>query len=186
MAHRAAQRKADTILREREQYLLDSPQFMGEEDAKLAKYDSILEEPSGWTKDRHTSYPTTDLNVVTDPFTAEDRAWLAEKLNARLSVLMERTFGVFRGAVRANDIFVVRYEPGGQTNLRRHTDSSFISFNIILNDGFEGGGTRFHSRPDGTHIDVKPPAVGYGILSNANILHEGLATTNGTRYILGR
>ncbi len=40
-------------------------------------------------------------------------------------------------------IFVVRYDATkGQQQLRRHTDSSHLSFNILLNDGFEGGGTR--------------------------------------------
>ena len=58
---------------------------------------------------------------------------------------MERAYGVFRGAVRANDIFVVRYdgvEGTGQDRLRIHTDSSHLSFNVLLNDEFEGGGTR--------------------------------------------
>ena len=40
-------------------------------------------------------------------------------------------------------IFVVRYDATkGQPNLRKHTDSSHLSFNILLNDEFEGGGTR--------------------------------------------
>jgi hypothetical protein len=100
--------------------------------------------PSGWKKDRHTLYPTTDLNLITDPFTPQDREWLASALDARLSPLMERSYGVFRGAIRANDMFVVRYDGGeeGQDRLRVHTDSSHLSFNVLLNDEFEGGGTR--------------------------------------------
>mmetsp|Transcript_5757 Transcript_5757/g.12476 ORF Transcript_5757/g.12476 Transcript_5757/m.12476 type:complete len:602 (-) Transcript_5757:114-1919(-) len=151
---------------------------------KLTKLESMLEEPSGWKKDRHNHYPTTDLNLVTDPFTHEDRVWLARKLNARLTPMVERTFGIFRGAIRANDIFVVRYDATkGQPNLRKHTDSSHLSFNVLLNDGFEGGGTRFHSRRDKSYVDHHPN-VGEALLSHAQILHEGLATTNGTRYIL--
>ena len=58
--------------------------------------------------------------------------------------IVERSFGIFRGAIRANDIFVVRYDATkGQPNLRKHTDSSHLSFNILLNNEFEGGGTRW-------------------------------------------
>ena len=39
-------------------------------------------------------------------------------------------------------IFVVRYDHDKQPNLVSHTDSSDVSFNILLNDEFEGGGTR--------------------------------------------
>lgn len=42
---------------------------------------------------------------------------------------------------------------------------------------------RFHNRVDGTYVDVNPN-VGEALLSHAEILHEGLATTKGTRYIL--
>ena len=87
------------------------------------------------------------MNIVTDPFTAEDRKWLAERLNSRLAPLIERSFGIFRGAIRATDIFVVRYDAAnGQANLRMHTDGGHVSWNILLNDEFEGGGTRFHDR----------------------------------------
>ena len=42
---------------------------------------------------------------------------------------------------------------------------------------------RFHSRIDKSHVDVQPD-VGEALISHAEILHEGLATTKGTRYIL--
>lgn len=104
---------------------------------------TLLDEPKGWTKDRHTSYPTTDLNLVTDPFTANDRDFLQRILDARLAPLLERVYGIAPGAIRANDMFVVRYDAkNGQKSLRGHTDSSHVSFNILLNDEFSGGGTR--------------------------------------------
>ena len=49
-----------------------------------------------------------DLNFVTDPFTPEDRSWLANKLNGRLAPIVERSFGIFRGAIRANDVSLCR------------------------------------------------------------------------------
>mmetsp|Transcript_921 Transcript_921/g.1979 ORF Transcript_921/g.1979 Transcript_921/m.1979 type:complete len:542 (+) Transcript_921:150-1775(+) len=151
---------------------------------KFNKVNSLLRSPKGWKKDRHTHYPTTDLNLVTDPFTAEDKEWLGQRLDARLAPLVERAYGIARGAIRANDIFVVRYDANeGQPNLRKHTDSAHLSFNVLLNDEFEGGGTRFHNRIDESYIDIFPE-VGEILLSHAHILHEGMATTKGTRYIL--
>ena len=79
------------------------------EQYQLHRLNSIIKDPSGWKKDRHISYPTTDLNLVTDPFTTEDRAYLAERLNARLAPVVERVFGIARGAIRANDVSIGLY-----------------------------------------------------------------------------
>jgi hypothetical protein len=152
-----------------------------EREAKIKKYEKILEWPAGWKKDRHHSYPTTDLNVVVD-FDSEDKSAIKRILDARLSPLLERVYGVSRDGVRANDMFVVRYDGEGQQSLSRHTDSSHISFNVLLNDEFEGGGTRFHNRVEETYQDAKP-RPGQVILNNAMVTHEGLPTTKGTRYI---
>ena len=146
----------------------------------------LLDFPEGWRKDRHEQYPTTDLNVVTDPFSGEDREWLAGILDARLVPLIERVYGIPPASIRANDMFVVRYDPGGdggQPALGKHTDSSHVSFNVLLNDAFEGGGTRYHDRVKGEHVDVRP-VPGEVLLNNACVHHEGLPTTAGTRYIL--
>ena len=42
---------------------------------------------------------------------------------------------------------------------------------------------RFHSRYDKSHIDVNP-SVGEALITYAKVLHEGLTTSEGTRYIL--
>ncbi len=63
-----------------------------------------LKEPYGWQKTRHKFHPTTDLNLVTDNFTDEDRAWIQQKLDARLAPTLERIFGVPPSAIRANDV----------------------------------------------------------------------------------
>lgn len=143
--------------------------------------DIFLKPPAGWKKQRHKSYPTTDLNVV-DDLEEVDRTYLQGLLDARLSPLLERVFGVSRDCIRAYDMFIVRYDGDGQQSLRKHTDSSHISFNILLNDGFIGGGTRYHNRVDDTSIDVNPE-TGSILLHSARLHHEGLATTSGIRYI---
>ena len=131
---------------------------------------------------RHDSYPTTDLNVVID-FSTEDKATLKRILDARLSPLIERVYGISRDSIRANDIFFVRYDGEGQQALNKHTDGSHISFNVLLNDEFEGGGTRFHNRLDSSYEDARPKP-GQVLINNAMVHHEGLPTTKGTRYIL--
>ena len=126
MAHDASQRNAESAQRDKTSLLLQHHELKDDDDVimttqqqqqdddnnatyskeqyQLHSLNSIIKDPSGWKKDRHISYPTTDLNLVTDPFTTEDRAYLAERLNARLAPVVERAFGIARGAIRANDV----------------------------------------------------------------------------------
>jgi len=197
MAHRAAERNLKEVEgdRDRAEFLHttgisriddDAEEFVEkqqqEEGAKKGR--SLFDEPKGWRKDRHDSYPTTDLNLVTDSFTKGDRAYIANILDARLSPLLQRVYGIAPGAVRANDIFIVRYDyENGQKSLRGHTDSSHVSFNVLLNEDFTGGGTRYHNRVANTYTDGKPPK-GDVLVNNAMVYHEGLPVTSGTRYIM--
>ncbi len=125
MAHRAAARNSQEAEKEKGMLFIEHPElFSIELDSqgniplnhttttsenlqlyqKFNKVNSMLKSPIGWKKDRHTHYPTTDLNLVTDPFTAEDKEWLGQKLDARLAPLVERALGIARGAIRANDV----------------------------------------------------------------------------------
>ena len=89
-------------------------------------------------------------------------------------------------------MFIVRYDGEGQQKLNTHTDYSHISFNILLNDDFVGGGTRFYNR---LHLDIDSngnnnsrrrtyydanPQPGHVLINNAMVSHEGLATMEGT------
>eukprot|EP00977_Amphora_coffeiformis_P017619 scaffold5828_cov168-Amphora_coffeaeformis.AAC.22 len=145
----------------------------------------LLQEPLGWQKTRHRNYPTTDLNLVTDPFTKEDRAWLRNLLDRRLAPSLERFFGIPPSAIRMNDLFVVRYDAGKQAHLANHTDDADISFNILLTEDFEGGGTRFWNRiTRQPFAHVEPTTVGTGLMHGAQINHEGYHVSKGTRMIL--
>ena len=104
---------------------------------------TLLQEPVGWQKQRHDSYPTTDLNLVTDPFTNEDRLQLSLWLDRRLAPLIGRIYGIpVEASIRANDMFVVRYDHENSAHQRsfwrNHTDDGNISFNVLLNTEFEG------------------------------------------------
>ena len=65
-----------------------------------------LKEPYGWQKTRHKFHPTTDLNLVTDNFSDDDRSWIRQRLDARLAPTLERIYGVPPSAIRANDVSV--------------------------------------------------------------------------------
>ena len=190
MAERAAGRNAEKAKTD----LASIPTFLGggenfnefEDDddenpyeEEKEKLETVLKWPEGWKKDRHAFHPTTDLSVVLD-FEKEDLAKIAKILHARLSPLLAKIYGVSVDSIRANDMFVVRYDGEGQASLNAHTDSSHVSFNILLNDGFVGGGTRYHDRLGGTYYDAKPKP-GDVLINNAMVRHEGLPTTQGMK-----
>ena len=145
----------------------------------------LLDHPSGWQKMRHGAYPTTDLNLVTDPFTKEDRDYIGNLLDRRLSPVMARVLGISKGSIRSNDMFVVRYDVGRRVKLANHSDDGDISFNILLSDDFEGGGTRFWNRAqEQPFAHVQPAEPGTVLFHSALIHHEGMPVSNGTRIIL--
>jgi len=196
MANKAAARNAQSAQTELDSIRNDSSSSSNDRAAKL---EQIITWPSGWKKDRHVSYPTTDLNVVLD-FERTDLDFLSNLLHARLAPLLSKIYGISPDSIRANDMFVVRYDGydvgngNGQQSLNSHTDSSHVSFNVLLNDAFDGGGTRYYNRlmegreggigGDGEkwYYDARP-GVGDVLINNAMVNHEGLATTKGTRYI---
>ena len=72
MANYAADKSAENVRRK-----LDESPELSEEERKKA--DKILSNPEGWSKDRHSNYPTTDLNVVV-AFSKEDKMKLKKLL----------------------------------------------------------------------------------------------------------
>ena len=168
------------------QEIVDYSYHAAERNVKRASSNdtALLREPAGWQKTRHTLYQTTDLNLVTDPFTPEAREYISEKLNRRLAPLLERIFGVTPKAIRANDMFVVRYDAQERPFLAKHTDDADISFNILLSDEFEGGGTRFWNRLENRPFANVKPKRGQVLTHSSLIHHEGLPVTKGVRYIL--
>ena len=80
-----------------------------------------------------------------------------------------------------SEVFVAKYSAaeGAQRSLGQHVDGSDFSFVVALNDGFEGGGTRFAGSPE-----VKKPPVGGAVAFCGQSRHRGLPVTAGTRYIL--
>ncbi|RTG80605.1 uncharacterized protein DC041_0001722, partial [Schistosoma bovis] len=80
--------------------------------------------------------------------------------------------------------FVVRYKPDEQPSLRPHHDASSYTINIGLNQpgkDYKGGGIRYNRY----NCSIVNTRVGWAVVSPGRVthLHEGLATTEGTRYI---
>uniref|UniRef100_UPI00398E53FD procollagen-lysine,2-oxoglutarate 5-dioxygenase 2 isoform X1 n=1 Tax=Pristiophorus japonicus TaxID=55135 RepID=UPI00398E53FD len=80
--------------------------------------------------------------------------------------------------------FIVKYTPERQAFLKPHHDSSTFTINIALNNkgiDFQGGGCKFHRY----NCAIKSPRKGWSFIHPGRLthLHEGLPTTNGTRYI---
>jgi hypothetical protein len=84
---------------------LAAHQSGAEEDSNITTR-GLLSEPMGWQKLRHQAYPTTDLNIVTDPFEKNDLEWIRSKLDARLAPTLERIYGLPASAIRANDVCI--------------------------------------------------------------------------------
>ncbi len=78
------------------------------------------------------------------------------------------------------DLNIIKYSDEYKTGLEKHTDSSFLTFNISLNEEpeFEGGGTHFF---DGLTFKN---GIGEMLLHCGKIDHIGVPIKRGVRYIL--
>jgi hypothetical protein len=85
-------------------------------------------------------------------------------------------------------------------NGREYIQQSFLTLLVYLNDDFEGGETGYWTDHNGIHCRfiraeeklgcnknhqiVITPKTGMAVVQDQNILHEGLPTTKGIKYIL--
>lgn len=80
------------------------------------------------------------------------------------------------------DAFVIRYEPGRQTELRLHHDVAQVSASVKLNDDYQGGVLEF-PRQQASNADL---AVGTLLAWPSLVTHPHRATpvTSGVKYSL--
>lgn len=95
---------------------------------KIKALKKLLKQPSGWRKDRHTSYPTTDLSVVVE-FEDDDKNYLRKILDARLSPVLERIYGVKRESIRANDVSLL--QPGTRYERLSESEQEKSRFHVV-------------------------------------------------------
>jgi predicted 2-oxoglutarate/Fe(II)-dependent dioxygenase YbiX len=85
-----------------------------------------------------------------------------------------------------------RYDPGQRFEWhldgyfeRENGERSLYTVLFFLNDGFEGGETRFRVRDsDGPQTVGVKPITGHALIFRHELLHEGAAVTAGRKYIL--
>ncbi|CAI4231375.1 unnamed protein product [Auanema sp. JU1783] len=130
----------------------------------------------------YENVPTRDIHMNQINY---ERHWLYF-LDEFVRPMQEKVFiGYFHKPVESHMMFVVRYKPTEQASLRPHHDASTYSIDIALNKlgkDYEGGGVRYVRY----NCTVPADEVGYGMMFPGRLthLHEGLPTTEGTRYIL--
>ncbi|XP_067107322.1 procollagen-lysine,2-oxoglutarate 5-dioxygenase 2 isoform X2 [Osmerus mordax] len=154
--------------------------------------DEIVEEMEhygSWSGGKHEdkritggyeTVPTDDIHMKQIGY---DKEWL-HFIREFISPVTLKVFSGYYTKGYAIMNFVVKYTPGRQAYLRPHHDSSTFTINIALNNkgtDFQGGGCRFHRY----NCSIDSPRKGWSFMHPGRLthLHEGLPTTNGTRYI---
>uniref|UniRef100_A0A7N6FL14 procollagen-lysine 5-dioxygenase n=1 Tax=Anabas testudineus TaxID=64144 RepID=A0A7N6FL14_ANATE len=128
----------------------------------------------------YETVPTDDIHMKQIGF---DKEWL-HFIREFISPVTLKVFSGYYTKGYAIMNFVVKYTPDRQAYLRPHHDSSTFTINIALNNkdrDFQGGGCRFHRY----NCSIESPRKGWSFMHPGRLthLHEGLPTTNGTRYI---
>ena len=63
------------------------------------------------------------------------------------------------------------------------SEQSFVTIQLYLNEGFEGGNTTFMSQSGGENVGVVPK-IGRVLVFQHDILHEGSVLETGTKYTM--
>ncbi|KAM3857390.1 multifunctional procollagen lysine hydroxylase and glycosyltransferase LH3 [Diretmus argenteus] len=149
-----------------------------------------MEDNGGWSGGKHKderlaggyeNVPTVDIHMNQIDF---EKEWL-KFLKEYIVPVTEKLYPGYYPKAQAIMNFVVRYRPDEQPSLRPHHDSSTFTVNIALNSkgkDYQGGGCRF-LRYD---CKVEAPRKGWSFMHPGRLTHyhEGLPTTQGTRYIM--
>ncbi|XP_066564976.1 procollagen-lysine,2-oxoglutarate 5-dioxygenase 2 isoform X2 [Amia ocellicauda] len=128
----------------------------------------------------YENVPTDDIHMSQINY---EKEWL-HFIREFISPVTLKVFSGYYTKAYAVLNFVVKYNPNRQAFLRPHHDSSTFTINIALNHkgiDFQGGGCRFHRY----NCSLESPRKGWSFMHPGRLthLHEGLPTTNGTRYI---
>jgi hypothetical protein len=147
----------------------------------------------GWTEARVSRRgPDGEVRSVIDPahrtasvlyseHLAAVRPRFDRKMNEVLKPLVGRLFG--QRLTDHEGTQIVRYAPGGHyiphSDVGRLTNNRHFTVLCYLNDGFEGGSTRFPA------LDYAfKPRCGKAILFPSAYLHGGEPVTSGEKYVL--
>ncbi|XP_028663293.2 procollagen-lysine,2-oxoglutarate 5-dioxygenase 1 isoform X1 [Erpetoichthys calabaricus] len=129
----------------------------------------------------YENVPTIDIHMNQINFEKEWHKFLLEYV----APVTEKMFPGYYTKALFDLAFVVRYKPDEQPFLRPHHDASTFTINIALNRvgiDFQGGGCRFLRY----NCSIESPRKGWALMHPGRLTHyhEGLPTTQGTRYIV--
>lgn len=132
----------------------------------------------GWDIDNFKNYPTLDLKLykltkIHDYFLNYELAKIMKYIEKSYCLPSETRFDI-------TDLTILKYSNELQNYLDSHVDSSFITFNIALNNitEYDGGGTYFD---DGLTVKIDK---GDMLIHCGKVVHRGLTINKGVRYIL--
>jgi hypothetical protein len=131
-----------------------------------------------WGTQRHSRFPTTDIQV-NKLVNTRDR--INNLIKEKIYPWCEEQFKLPAKDMFLHDLFVVKYSVDGQRKLDIHRDVSVISFNVLLNEAtdFDGGGTKFCMINKEAHIQK-----GEVVMHSGALYHIGKEITRGKRYIM--
>ncbi|KAL7675331.1 hypothetical protein ACOME3_001594 [Neoechinorhynchus agilis] len=147
--------------------------------------------PDLWSGGKHTDQriPGGYENVPTDDIHFSQIGFAETWHDILKTIVRPMQIKLFKGYEKAEPnaplSFVVRYHKDGQDRLRPHHDASTYTINIALNRpniDYQGGGVKFIRY----NTVIKDLKMGWALMHPGRLTHyhEGLQTTNGTRYIL--
>ena len=159
-----------------------SARFCGE---FIAEAEASNEWSSGQVNDKrlkggYEPVPTRDIHFEQIDF----KQPFFEMLHEFIAPIAAHHYTGYTMSARQNLDFIVKYTPDGQAFLRPHHDASTMTMVVALNRrgiDFEGGGTRFVRQNCTVFSPIGGATIHPGRLTHQ---HEGLTTTNGTRYIM--
>ena len=130
----------------------------------------------GWKNDRHTKYPTYDINIR-NIYPIDN--FICNVTHSSIIPQIAEKFNLEKEYLGVSELFIVKYCKEGQTKLLEHKDGSDFSFIIPLNKDYVGGGTKFKFLND-----IIDPDIGNCTIFCGQHRHKGIEIKSGERYIL--
>ena len=130
----------------------------------------------GWTSENFINHTTLDIKIQNIRPIFE--YFFKVEISNILKIIQKDYCLSENTKINIKDLNIIKYKTGIQEGIDFHKDSSFLTFNICLNDNFEGGGTLFE---DNLMMEIEK---GDMIVHCGKITHKGLSITKGERYIL--
>ena len=125
-----------------------------------------------WKDDANFKNSTQDVSI----FQIDKIKYYLVKVVEKIYEFFEKSYCIKNISVNFKDLFIVKYD-SDHNHVSMHIDNCFMSFQILLNDDFTGGGTLFE---DGISIN---PKNGELVLHCGKVQHSAIPITSGTRFV---